>query len=120
MSNPLLGKKGEAAAARYYLNRGYILVAHNFRCRLGELDLILQKDGVLVIAEVKTRSHVTAGTPAEAVTYAKRQRILNAAKYYISCTMESESSVRFDVVEVVPLPQGGYGVHCIFNAFDFG
>ena len=43
MSDKLLGKKGEAVAARYYLNQGYTLLEHNYQCRLGELDLILQK-----------------------------------------------------------------------------
>ena len=55
MSDKLLGKKGEAVAARYYLNQGYTLLEHNYQCRLGELDLILQKQELLVFAEVKTR-----------------------------------------------------------------
>ena len=113
----LLGKKGEAVAARYYLNQGYTLLEHNYQCRLGELDLILQKQELLVFAEVKTRRPGGLGTPAEAVNTAKQRRVVQAAKYYISRTQTEETAVRFDVVEVQPLPNGGWSVHCIPNAF---
>lgn len=117
MGDKLLGKKGEAVAARYYLNQGYTLLEHNYQCRLGELDLILQKQELLVFAEVKTRRPGGLGTPAEAVNTAKQRRVVQAAKYYISRTQTEETAVRFDVVEVQPLPNGGWSVHCIPNAF---
>ena len=117
MSDKLLGKKGEAVAARYYLNQGYTLLEHNYQCRLGELDLLLQKQELLVFAEVKTRRPGGLGTPAEAVNTAKQRRVVQAAKYYISRTQTEETAVRFDVVEVQPLPNGGWSVHCIPNAF---
>ena len=50
-----LGHTGEAVAAKYYIRRGYLLLNHNYRTRMGELDLILYKDGGVVFAEVKTR-----------------------------------------------------------------
>lgn len=117
MTERTLGQKGEAVAAKYYLDRGYTLAEHNYRCRLGELDLVLQKDGLWVVAEVKTRSPGSLAAPAEAVDYAKQRRIIKAAKYYISRTMLEEPAVRFDVVEVQPLPGGRWSVHCIPNAF---
>ena len=49
-----IGRKGEALAAKYYMRRGYLLLNHNYRTRMGELDLVLYKDGQLVFAEVKT------------------------------------------------------------------
>jgi len=51
-----IGRKGEALAAKYYMRRGYLLLNHNYRTRMGELDLVLYKDGQLVFAEVKTRA----------------------------------------------------------------
>ena len=118
MDKAALGKKGEAVAAKYYIERGYRLLAHNYRCRLGELDLILLKGELLVVAEVKTRSPGSLTRPAEAVDIAKRQRIINAVKHYTVTEMKKEYTTRFDVVEVVPLPQGGYQVHHIPDAFS--
>lgn len=117
MNERALGQKGEALAAKYYLDRGYTLREHNYQCRLGELDLVLQKEELLVVAEVKTRSPGSMVSPAEAVGPAKQRRIIQATKHYISSTLLEEPAVRFDVVEVQPLPQGGWSVHCIPNAF---
>ena len=51
-----LGQTGEAIAAKYYIQKGYLLLNHNYRTRMGELDLVLYKDDTIVFAEVKTRS----------------------------------------------------------------
>ena len=117
MTERSLGQKGEAIAAKYYLDRGYTLLVHNYQCRMGELDLVLQKQELLVIAEVKTRSPGSLGTPAQAVNPAKQKRIIQATKYYLSRTQTEEPAVRFDVVEVQPLPNGTWQVHRIPNAF---
>lgn len=112
------GKHGEAAAARYYMNRGYRLLDHNYKTRQGELDLVLQKGELVVIAEVKTRSENTWYRPQEAVTWAKQRRILLAAKSYLQTNGLLEQMIRFDVVEVLTLPQGGFAIHCIQDAFQ--
>lgn len=112
-----LGRKGEAVAAKYYRQQGYALLDHNFRTRYGELDLVLYRDGVMVIAEVKTRSRMGIVAPRESVDRRKRQRLIWAAQIYLQNSPYRESAVRFDVVEVIP--QGNaWQVRCTPNAFD--
>ena len=112
-----LGRKGEAVAAKYYRQQGYALLDHNFRTRYGELDLVLYRDGVMVIAEVKTRSRMGLVAPRESVDRRKRQRLIWAAQIYLQNSPYRESAVRFDVVEVIP--QGNaWQVRSNPNAFD--
>lgn len=117
MDAKAFGQKGEAAAARYYLDRGCRLLAHNYRTRMGELDLVLMEGKTVVIAEVKARSETRRGPAAEAVGPAKQRRIILAAQRFLQQSGLSEHSVRFDVVEVTPA-EGGLLVHCIRSAFE--
>lgn len=112
-----LGRRGEAIAAKYYLQRGYMLLEHNYRTRMGELDLILLKQSQLIIAEVKTRSSAQWMMPCESVDIKKQNRIILAARSYLQHSPYRELPVRFDVVEVVPT-KGGWQVHCIQDAFE--
>lgn len=112
-----LGHKGEAIAARYYQTKGYLLLGHNYRTRMGELDLILYKDDQIVFAEVKTRSGKQIAKPAEAVDFHKQRRLRLAAQIYLQNSPYADAPVRFDVVEVTPAPKG-WQVHCIFDAFQ--
>lgn len=112
-----LGHKGEAIAARYYQSRGYLLLDHNYRTRMGELDLILYKDDQIVFAEVKTRMGKQIAAPAEAVDIHKQRRLWLAAQIYLQNSLYADASVRFDVVEVTPAAKG-WQVHCIFDAFQ--
>ncbi|MGN0975091.1 MAG: YraN family protein [Gemmiger sp.] len=116
MTERSLGQTGEAVAAKYYISRGYLLLEHNYRTRMGELDLILYKEGTLVIAEVKTRSDTRWSAPAEAVDLHKQRRILAATRYYLQKSPYADDVIRFDVVEVMPCGTG-WQVHCIPNAF---
>ena len=112
------GRKGEAVAARYYQQRGCLLLAHDDRTRMGEIDLILREpDGTLVFCEVKTRQPDSLTTPAEAVTPAKQRRILRTAQLYLQHTNQSDQPMRFDVAEVTPLDSGRWMVHIIKGAF---
>ncbi len=96
-----LGAHGERLAARRYESNGYTVVARNWRCNDGELDLVLRGDGVLVFAEVKTRSSDRFGVPAEAVTPAKQRRIRKLAQRFCADTGERARTLRFDVVSVL-------------------
>lgn len=118
MDAKAFGQKGEAAAARYYLDRGCRLLAHNYRTRMGELDLVLMEGNTVVIAEVKSRSETSRGPAAEAVGPAKQRRIILAARRFLQQSGLSEQPVRFDVVEVTPAAGGGLLVHCIRSAFE--
>lgn len=117
MNRAEIGAKGEAVAARYYQKQGYLLLGHNYRTRLGELDLILYKDDLLVFCEVKTRSVGSRISGAEAVDIHKQRRLIAAAQQYIQHSPYGECTVRFDVAEVTPTPQG-WQVHCIMDAFQ--
>ena len=114
------GRRGEQAAARYYLRHGYTLLAHNFRQRVGEIDLILRDpEGVIVFCEVKTRTDPDSlCRPADSVTRAKRRRLIRTAVLYLQQTEQSDAFARFDVAEVTPLDSGRWMVHIIKSAFD--
>ena len=96
-----LGAHGERLAARRYEAAGYRVVARNWRCGDGELDLVLRAPGVLVFAEVKTRTSARFGVPAEAVTPAKQRRIRRLAQRFCAETGERAKELRFDVVSVL-------------------
>jgi putative endonuclease len=98
----LLGTRGEDAAAAWYEARGYVVVARNWRCREGELDLVVAGHGQVVFCEVKTRTSVAFGTPAEAVTRAKQLRVRRLATRWLQDHgAPVAGQVRFDVASVM-------------------
>ena len=94
------GRAGEDAALRVYERRGFRLVARNWRCPLGELDLVLERDGLLVFSEVKTRSGTAFGGGYEAVTWAKRRKLRQLAEAFLASAPAVPPRVRFDVASV--------------------
>lgn len=95
-----LGAAGEDLAAAWYEAEGYRVVARNWRCRDGELDLVVARPGVLVFCEVKTRRSDAYGGPAAAVTYVKQQRIRRLALQFLREQAVRAPSLRFDVAAV--------------------
>ena len=99
-----LGARGEDRAAAWYRAAGYDVVARNWRCAEGELDLVVGRPGELVFCEVKTRSSDRFGPPAEAVTIAKQRRLRTlAARFLADHVIDAATggrSIRFDVVAV--------------------
>lgn len=93
-----LGNRGEDQAANWYKAAGYEILARNWRCELGEIDLICRVDDVLVISEVKSRSNVRYGTPIEAVTRSKCHRLRRLAIRWLATQNTYFDSIRFDVV----------------------
>ncbi len=77
------GKTGEELASKYIEKQGYKIVERNFRCRQGEIDIIAEDKQELVFIEVKTRTNLSYGFPAEAVNYVKQKHINKATKYYL-------------------------------------
>ena len=118
MDRAQTGRKGEAIAAKHYLNLGYRLLAHNYRTRMGELDLVLEYAGTVVICEVKTRSVHRIARPAASVDQNKQRKLILAAQQYLQATGRSDCHVRFDVAEVTPLPDGKWQVQLIKAAFE--
>ena len=98
MNRANLGHTGEAVAAKYYIRQGYLLLNHNYRTRMGELDLILYKADTIVFAEVKTRTSAQRAAPAEAVDYYKQQRLIAAAGQYLQQSPYADANIRFECV----------------------
>ena len=95
-----LGRWGETAAANFFAQNGYQVVAKNLRTPYGEIDLLVEKDGVIVFVEVKTRSGTGYGQPEEAVTKEKQGHLLAAIAYYWQHNPQEETDWRVDVVAV--------------------
>jgi putative endonuclease len=95
-----LGDRGENMAARYLRNKGMKIIMRNFRCELGEIDIIAREKQTLVFVEVKTRAYDDP-TPEDQVNQVKRDQIIQAAKFYLSRYGNPRPPSRFDVVAVV-------------------
>jgi putative endonuclease len=97
-----LGTAGEDAAAAWYTKQGYEVVERNWRCREGELDLIVRSGRTYVFCEVKTRTSTVFGAPVEAVTRDKQIRIRRlAARWLEDGAPGPAKDIRFDVASVL-------------------
>lgn len=111
------GDRGEAFTAQYLRKKGYALLASQWRCRFGELDLVAKnKRGVICFVEVKLRSGTAHGLPREFVDGRKQERLRNAAALYLS-THDIDAPARFDVAEVYEGPDGALRLEYLENAF---
>lgn len=93
-----LGRKAEALAAAHLKQAGLRLEERNFRCRLGEIDLVARDGATLVFVEVRSRTSSAFGLPQESVGRRKQQRLRRLAQFYLQG--RSDTAVRFDVVSV--------------------
>ena len=112
-----VGRRGELATETRYVSRGYRVVARNWRCRLGELDLVLACGPAVVFCEVKTRRSSRFGGGFEAVDVRKRQKVRALAEVFLLQTDASPASVRFDVASVWLKPDGSASVEIFEDAF---
>jgi putative endonuclease len=96
-----LGAEGEALAAAWYEAHGYTVLARNWRCSEGEIDLVLHRGRAVVICEVKTRSSNAFGVPAEAVTSTKRAKLRVLASRWLEQAPFRPTEIRFDVAAVL-------------------
>ncbi|WP_370614754.1 YraN family protein [Mumia sp. Pv 4-285] len=101
-----VGAHGENVAADYLRSRGMQVLARNWRCRWGEIDIVAQDGETLVFCEVKTRRTTTHGTPLEAITAQKAARLRRLAGAYLAQQDRRAAGVRIDVVAVL-LPRRG-------------
>ena len=113
----MAGDRGEAEVAKYLRKKGYTLLASQWRCRFGELDLVARdKRGVICFVEVKLRSEGAIGLPREFVDARKRERLRCAAQSYLARYAQEEPA-RFDVAEVYVQANGTMRVEYLENAF---
>lgn len=95
------GAAGEERAAAWYEAAGYEILARNWRCRDGEIDLIAADRACLVFCEVKSRASAAFGLPAEAVTPAKQERLRRLAARWLEQAGRRPREVRFDVAAIL-------------------
>ena len=96
-----LGAAGEDLAAAWYVGQGCAILARNWRCREGELDLVVRDGRSIVFCEVKARSSLAFGSPLEAVTASKQRRIRLLAARWLEQASVRAGPLRFDVVGVL-------------------
>lgn len=103
-----LGARGEDLVAAWYTSRGYAVLSRNWRCREGELDLVVARERDVIFCEVKTRTGTGFGLPAEAVTAEKQRRLRRLAARWLGEQRPSRGfdEIRFDVA-CVTLGAGG-------------
>lgn len=114
------GSYGEELAGRFYESKGFIILEKNFRCRLGEIDIIAGNTEMIVFAEVKLRRDSSFAGAAEYVTASKQKKVINAARVWLGRNNRPDKYLRFDVVEIY-LPEGKDGkayINLIDNAFE--
>lgn len=113
MLKTLLGQSAEARAESFLRSHGLTLLARNWRCRFGEIDLVMRDGDTLVFVEVRLRSRADYGGAAASVTPAKQQKLLAAARQYLA-TLKTLPPCRFDVLAL----SGATSPDWIRNAFD--
>lgn len=115
-----LGSDGERAAERFLRGRGYSIVERNYRCPLGEVDLIALDRRTVVFVEIKTRRAAHGGAGYDAVDPRKQRQIARVAEHYLAARRLLDRAVRFDVVEVRPAADGGLHCELMRDAFEAG
>lgn len=101
-----IGRYGEELAVRHLQGAGLVVLDRNWRCPLGELDIVARAGDLLVVCEVKTRSSEAFGSPLEAVGPRKLQRLRLLAARWLAEHAAAPSAVRIDVVAVLRPPRG--------------
>ena len=101
-----LGRYGEDVAARHLSERGLVVLERNWRCELGEIDIVARDGAALVVCEVKTRSSQSYGAPGEAVTRAKAARLRRLAVRWVTERGVHPPEIRIDLVAVLRSPRG--------------
>lgn len=96
-----LGRRGEDEAVSYLKKKGYIIIQRNYRCSLGEIDIIAKEGKTLVFIEVRSRSSDRFGMPQESVNRSKMLKIYKVAQYYLKAVQKEEEPVRFDVLALL-------------------
>jgi putative endonuclease len=97
------GQSGEDLAARFLEAKGYQIISRNYRYRRAEIDLIAQKDQLLIFVEVKTRESNTFGNPEDFVGSKKAALVIEAADYYVH-QHNWQGNIRFDIIAILTQP----------------
>lgn len=115
------GQRAEQMALEHLESQGLTLIARNFRCRWGEIDLVMRGQETLVFVEVRSRKSSRFASPLESIDHRKRRKLVRAAGYFLArYRVFRQHATRFDVVAVEgPLPDG-YRLQWVRDAFRPG
>lgn len=111
------GKLAEELAAKHLEKHGLKLLTRNFRCPLGEIDLVAQDNKTIVFVEVRSRSTASYGSPQESVARTKQKRLTRLARWYLKQYDLEKQPARFDVIAII-WQSGHPQLTWIVNAFD--
>ena len=112
-----LGKKAEDLAAEFLIKSGYKILVRNFRYQKAEIDIIAEKENLIIITEVKARSTDAFMLPQEAVNKRKISLIVSAANHFME-EFNKNQEVRFDIISVLPNEKGKLIIEHIVDAFE--
>ncbi|AZA52714.1 YraN family protein [Chryseobacterium sp. G0201] len=112
-----LGKKAEDLAVEFLQKNGYKILIRNFRYQKAEIDIITEKDSLIVVVEVKARSTDAFMLPQEAVNKRKISLIVSATNHYLE-EFNKNQEVRFDIISVLPDEKGRLVIEHIIDAFE--
>jgi putative endonuclease len=112
------GKKGEKIAADFLKKNGYRIIDKNFRCPLGEIDIVAREKSTIVFVEVKTRKSSELGYPEQAVGIKKQKKMSQLALWFMQKKKIIDVGARFDVVAITMLSSGNE-IKLFKNAFDY-
>lgn len=118
MNTKPLGNLGEEIAAKYLVQKQYTILERQYRCRIGEIDIIAVQENTVVFVEVKTRRSTDYGPAALAVTRYKQEKIKRTAMWYAHLKCSPQTSFRFDVIEVYLFEGGINKLQHYVNAFE--
>jgi putative endonuclease len=113
----VLGRRGEEAALAWYRGAGFTLLARNWRCPAGELDLVVRRGELVVFCEVKTRAGGAFGGGHEAVTWRKQGKLRQLAEIFLTGLRLSPAAIRFDVASVLARPGARPVIELFEDAF---
>ncbi|GKX66292.1 YraN family protein [Inconstantimicrobium mannanitabidum] len=117
--NKDIGNEGEFLAKEFLCKKGYNIKESNYRCPLGEIDIILSKDNILCFVEVKSRYNLNYGYPMEAVTHKKLNRIYKICNWYLLENKINNLNIRFDVVEIIfSINDNSYKINHLENVYS--
>ncbi|MGF1923865.1 MAG: YraN family protein [Bacteroidia bacterium] len=111
-----LGRQGEQIAKDFLISKGYEILDENWVFERAEIDLIVYFNQIIIFVEVKTRSSTAFGLPEDFVSYAKRERMANAAEEYVNVVIH-EGEIRFDIISVLFKKNNSYTINHIEDAF---
>ncbi|PYQ20861.1 MAG: YraN family protein [Acidobacteria bacterium] len=115
---PRSGGPGETLACRHLEGQGFVILARNYRCRSGEVDVVARHGEATVFVEVKERHGASHGAGCDSVTFGKRRRIVRAARLYAVAHGLDEAPLRFDVVSIDWTQAGGPQIRHDQGAFN--